>query len=167
MNMEFFYQIHDNGNASATLELKGYFDEFAKLPEDTELAKFNKITVDFGEVGFINSGGIKIWINFLEKSNLVERAHFSFTRCPRIIVDQINMIDGFFPKGGKVISVYVPLYCEECDKNYDILLEMDKFDTDFDDLVNRVPQQTSEQGRKCRNWEVDIVPKRYFRFRSF
>ncbi|MCY4523825.1 MAG: hypothetical protein OXB84_03710, partial [Halobacteriovoraceae bacterium] len=81
------------------VELEGIMDEdasFENIPHDQK----KEYLFDFNNIKKINSCGIREWISFLKK--LDDNAHTIYQRCPRIIVDQMNRIQGFIKKGGKV-----------------------------------------------------------------
>lgn len=79
---------------------------FSKLPET--LGK--NVLINFRQVTFINSLGVRAWINFMRQ--LSGRA-LVFEECTPEIVNQINMIPNF--KGNaKITSVYGTFFCETC-----------------------------------------------------
>lgn len=97
------------------IELIGAIDEDADFKELLGLEQ-KTIVFDFDKVSMINSCGIREWIKFLEK--LPEAIHIVYKNCPQIIIEQINMVHGFFRKGASIESFYAPYYCEECGKEH-------------------------------------------------
>jgi hypothetical protein len=74
----------------------------------------SSISFDFGKVDMINSCGIREWIKFIEK--VPETSQIIYRNCPQIIIEQLNMVHGFFKKGSIIESFCAPYFCETCDK---------------------------------------------------
>src|SRR5690606_24148577 len=72
----------------------------------------------------INSCGIREWIQFLEK--IPEKCTVVYNNCPQIIIEQINMVHGFFRKGAVIGSFYAPYFCESCDKEEKVHLKSEQ-----------------------------------------
>lgn len=137
------------------IDLQGNIDEDSVFPQ---LGVSSKLVIDFNDVRAINSCGIREWIKWI--TPLASVAAIVYQRCPKIIVDQMNMVDGFLPRGSKVNSFYVPYYCEDSDKEKLILFSRDK---DFsDDRItpphNVVDEQTGDA------MEIDVIEAKYFKF---
>lgn len=96
---KFELKIDKNADA-AKITIAGIIDEDVDFNEFS-LNGINQMEFDLNSVKRINSCGIREWIKWLE-SNL--KAKMTYVNCPKIIVDQINMVDGFLPKNGKVLS---------------------------------------------------------------
>lgn len=94
------------------VDFKGQIDEDADFKELEQLAQ-SKITFDFNQVEMINSCGIREWIKFLDK--VPEKTRIVYRQCPQIIIEQINMVHGFFRKGSSIESLYAPYFCENCE----------------------------------------------------
>ena len=135
--MEFSFTINETSPTTTELLLSGFLDEFAKLPEDYDYSKVTKLYVDFSKVEFINSGGIKLWVNFIDELERRDDLTIYFRKCRRMVVDQINLIEGFLPKNGHVLSVFVPIFCEKCEKGIEVFQDISKLNEDFDDVMNR------------------------------
>ena len=96
--------------------LEGRIDETTDLGQIT-VNLGEDLHLDFMGVSHINSTGIKNWLNFFSKvKEDFPVLKITFYNCPKILVDQMNMIRGFLPDGTSVESFAVPYYCEECDK---------------------------------------------------
>ena len=82
-----------------------------------------------------------------------------FVKCDRAIIDQANMIEGFFPANSFVKSFFIPYYCENCDEQSNILCER-KNESD------KTPTYTQTSACKnCKNEaEIDIIETKYFKF---
>jgi len=70
-----------------------------------------KVVVNFKNVSFVNSCGVRAWINFLREAE--KNRNLVFEECTPEIVSQINMIPSF--KGrAKIHSVYGSYSCPSC-----------------------------------------------------
>lgn len=163
--MEFSYNVSEPSPNTCELAMSGYFDEFARLPDDLDLTKYMQFIVDFEKVDFINSGGIKLWVNFVELLEANPEIQVVFRNCKRMIVDQINIVEGFIPKSGKVESVYVPIFCEKCEKSFNTKQLTSEINKNFGDILNRSQPDECDELPKCRQYfEVDVVSNQFFRF---
>ena len=122
------------------------------------------VVFDFDRVTHINSTGIKYWVQWVDKiQQEFSRLNFWMINCPKAIVDQINMVEGFLPVNATVRSFKVPYYCETCnaDKMYTFVLgrEYQKTDTGY---TLTAPDYTCDK-QDCE-MEPDVVEKKYFRF---
>ncbi len=162
--MEFSYKTKAEGS-TVELHLVGYFDEFAKLPSPDDFSEYSKVIIDFSAVEFINSGGIKVWLGFADNLGLMKDLTSEMQGCRRFVVDQVNMIEGFVPKNGKVTSVFVPIFCDKCEVSFDVHQPIATLDKDFPDVFDKVKPDDCKEFPKCRKYfELDIVKDSYFRF---
>lgn len=131
--------------------LSGNLDENFDFKEMTFDAK--SVVFDFNSLVFFNSVGIRDWINYLKSLPVVEVV---YRNCPRILVDQFNMIEGFFTEKTKVRSVYAPFYCPESDEEIDILI----------DIQNNDHEKVSSMLHPIsgKYLEFDDIPEQYFSF---
>ncbi len=114
--------------------------------------------VDFhlGGLKSINSCGIRDWIKWISTSGT---ANVRYHECPKIIVDQINMVQGFLPATGKVMSFYVPFYSDDAGTEKNVLFTHSK---EYNDTgVTNVPEVKDESGNAM---EMDVVEAKYFKF---
>jgi hypothetical protein len=137
------------------LELIGDLDEDAKF-EDLYMPDATEITVNFDKVTHIQSCGIREWIQLI---NPYIKLPFVYVNCPKIIIDQINMLDGFLPKNGKVESFYVPYYNEESGHEKQILFT---YGTQFDKNGIYPPKEVRDGDGNLM--EMDVVEAKYFKF---
>lgn len=138
------------------IEVEGDIDEDAMFPDIAPEAK--DLFVDVGKVTHLNSCGIREWIRWIKPNAMTHRFHFK--DCPKVIIDQVNTVEGFMPKGSKVISFRVPYFCNACENVSSptfVLSEVVK----GDDLL--LPG--SVECKTCKkDAEMDVVPERYFKF---
>ncbi len=121
-----------------------------------ELPTFGKYAINFKGLKSINSTGIREWIKLMQKLKTVQ---LSFSECPKVFIDQVNMIQGFAPANTKILSFYVPYFNElnECEKS--ILLVYDKHYADG--KILELPKVLDEKGGEM---EIDVVEAKYFKF---
>lgn len=114
--------------------------------------------VDFqlGGIKSINSCGIREWIKWVGTAG---SAKVTYNQCPKIIVDQINMVQGFLPATGKVMSFYVPYYNEDSGSEKNVLFTFGKEFTESS--VNAPAGIKDEEGNEM---EMDVVEAKYFKF---
>ncbi len=145
-------EIQKNGNDYI---LSGSIDEtFGQATG--ELPTFGKYAINFKGLKSINSTGIREWIKLMQKLKTVQ---LSFSECPKVFIDQVNMIQGFAPANTKILSFYVPYFNElnECEKS--ILLVYGKHYTDG--KILELPKVLDEKGGEM---EIDVVEAKYFKF---
>lgn len=113
----------DGGNE---FSLKGEINEDLIVDE---LISFKSATVkvDFENVSMINSCGVREWIKLME-TLANQGSKIQYFNCPQIVVQQINMVTGFVPAGGEVVTFYAPYFCEECDHEEKVLLTTTELD---------------------------------------
>lgn len=163
--MEFSYELSEEDSSSLELKLNGYFDEFASLPENIDFSKYKSFYIDFSGVDFINSGGIKLWVNFAETLDTHTELKTYFRKCKRIVVDQINLIEGFLPANAEVLSVYVPIFCDKCERSFNAFQDISKLKENFHEIFSRVQDPQCGEFPKCtKSFEVDIIDERFFKF---
>lgn len=141
-------------HTTLTVKLHGIIDEDANFKNINE-TKASLIVMDFSGISMINSCGIREWINFI--SQLSVQSKMIYQNCPQIIIEQINMVHGFFRPGSVIESFYAPYFCESCDTESKILLKSEE-----------VKSQEAPQV-KCPNcgaspMEFDAIEAQYFNF---
>lgn len=104
----------------------------------------------------INSTGIREWINLMGR---LKSAKIRLTKCPKVIVDQINMVKGFLPANAAVDSFYVPYFSEQSSSEKKILFERNKQFTG-----KEVSFENSIVDGDGASFEIDIIPDKYFKF---
>lgn len=143
-------------NDQLYVQLEGNLDEECSFPTSS-LSGFKTIIFDFGNVTGINSCGIREWIRWISAHK--DTSTMYFRNCPKIIVDQINMVDGFLPSNGRVESFFVPYYSEETDEEKHILFS---YGVEFNDSGIHYPEKILDS--KNQPMEIDVIESKYFRF---
>lgn len=123
---------------------------------DYPLEGFKKITFNLSGVVAINSIGIREWLKWFSQ---VGDAKIEFNACPKVLIEQFNMIDSVKPKAALIVSFYVPYYNEEKNIEKNILFVRGK---DFDENGVKVESVISDgEGGQL---EIDVIADKYFQF---
>jgi len=80
---------------------------------ESQLGK--NVIINFRQVEYVNSCGVRSWINFLR--GIQESREIIFEECTPEIVSQINMIPNFKGKA-HIKSVYASFSCDECENQH-------------------------------------------------
>lgn len=145
-------------NDKSLLELLGQIDEEAQFPTIANLTK--EVYVDLAKVGAINSVGIRSWIHWFSS---MPHHEFQFIHCPKALVMQMNMVDGFLPSHSRVISMEVPFYCEKCDKETTVYFEVGKHLLIENGRIKMNYSKASICKPDCTP-ELDVNEIKFFRF---
>jgi DNA-directed RNA polymerase subunit RPC12/RpoP len=139
------------------LNVAGHFDENATLPSiDTN--KIKSVSVDANKLLSINSVGVRTWIRWLNEYG--EKIDFTYMNCPKIMVDQMNVVASMVRPGLKIKSFYVPYFCGSCNESFNVLFAEGK---EF--AGDKVQAPASVKCPTCgQNAEIDVIEKTYFRF---
>jgi hypothetical protein len=114
-----------------------------------------KIVFDFHGISMLNSCGIREWVSFIGK--LPPATRFTYRRCPQIIIEQINMVHGFFREGAVIESFFAPYFCESCNKETKIELKATQVH------ARRAPKLSCPQCG-AQGMEFDALEEQYFHF---
>jgi hypothetical protein len=131
------------------------------IDEDVDFSAYKfadskKVEIDFKGVKSINSCGIREWIKWLAPT---KSAQLTFINCPKIIIDQINMVDGFLPSNGKVLSFFVPYYNDENGSEKNVLY---KYGQEFSEGTVTPPAKVVDDSGA--EMEMDVIESKYFKF---
>ena len=161
MNREFKITSNKTGS-ELYLKFSGDINENSEF-NNINLEEIQVVHMDFKEVGFVNSVGLRSWIIWVKNfSNL----KINFYNCPRQVVDQLNILEGFMPPNATVQSFFVPFYCDECDHTDMVLASRGKdyieASADKKEGVSLADELPCSQ---CgQNAEMDVLKERYFNF---
>ena len=146
------------------IKLSGYFNEAAEMPKIMQIPP-TIITVNFGNVVFINSTGIGRWVSWLrsEIAAKAPNAVFKLQECPKCIVDQMNMVKGFLPTKVMVQSVFIPYYSPNTDESKSVLFKLSqKYKTREELIAAAVGELVLDSAGNPMERDVDLG--QYFRF---
>lgn len=136
---------------SIKLTLNGSLNEDSDPPV-INFSPYEEIHFDLRGIRAINSYGIRTWLKWI--SSIPANSKVTLANCPKIFIDQANMITGFIPKGGMVESFDVPYFCESCDEVTTRLYAFDEV------LEEKWPCLKCQEGA-----ELDVSPKFYLKFK--
>ena len=104
----------ENELETARVYLDGAIDEFFGQCIN-QVKDINKkiVVFNFQNLNFINSVGIRHWVDFL--SNFQAGRDVIFEECSPIVVNQINMLPEF-QGNAKIESIYGEFICEDCNE---------------------------------------------------
>jgi len=152
--------VSDSLKISQKLEGKIlHIDLEGVINEDSD---FSKISIgeashyffDFEKIDGINSCGIRDWINFLEK--FPASCQITYQQCPQIIIEQINMVEGFIRQGVTVESFFAPYYIPSLDQEKAVLLRSQDIKNGKAPVI--IDPDTNEE------LEFDGIEEQYFYF---
>ncbi|MGZ3749045.1 MAG: hypothetical protein ACXWRE_16210, partial [Pseudobdellovibrionaceae bacterium] len=135
--------------------LAGSIDEDADFNQ-ANLSGAGQIDIEMTGLKSINSCGIREWIKWL---SAVPSAKITFKGCPKVIVDQINMVDGFLPANAKVQSFFVPYYNDEAGSEKNVLFRLGEEFTE-----NSVNPPATVKDNEGNDMEMDVIESKYFKF---
>jgi len=138
------------------LEVKGNIDEDANF-SPPELGSATAVALDLEGVTAINSVGIREWIKWVK--TMPASIQLSVARCPKIIVDQINMVAGFLPQGTMIESFYVPYY-SDASGNEKMVLFTNGVEFKGGELFP--PEAVKDEDGT--DMEMDVIEAKYFKF---
>ncbi|MGE0761930.1 MAG: STAS domain-containing protein [Bdellovibrionales bacterium] len=138
------------------VSLSGSIDEDAILTNIT-FDGASEVVLDLDKVSAINSCGIREWIKWLKTAST--GAKVVYRNCPKIIVDQINMVSGFLPDNGTVESFYVPYFNENAGTEKMVLF---KAGSEFKNGDVHPPDEVKDE--KGESMEMDVIEAKYFKF---
>lgn len=145
-----------NEGGGLTLQIHGQIDEDASF-EGLGFDGATNITLDLEHVASINSCGIREWIKWIRTAP--DGAKITYRNCPKVIVDQINMVAGFLPDNAKVESFYVPYYSEDSGNEKMVLFKEGK---EFSGGQVNPPAEVKDDGGAVM--EMDVIEAKYFKF---
>ncbi len=154
--MERFKAEKQQGSGELVVKLAGHIDEDATF-NGLDLNGAQKVVLELEGVTAINSCGIREWIKWIRTAP--NGAAIVYKKCPKVIVDQINMVAGFLPDNGKVESFFVPYYSDESGNEKMILFQEGK-EFKGGELFPP-PEVKDEAGAQM---EMDVIEAKYFKF---
>lgn len=151
---KFQFKVNRQG-PKMTLQLGGTIDEDADFAP-LELQGAQEVQIDMDDIKSINSCGIREWIKWISANST---AKVVYAKCPKVIVDQMNMVDGFLPSFAKVESFYVPYYNEDSGAEKNILF---RYGVEFKEGQVQPPAEVKDESGNAM--EMDIIESKYFKF---
>lgn len=143
--------------AKLTVEVTGNVDEDANF-QPVDVGSATSVALDLNGVTAINSVGIREWIKWIKA--FPPTVQLSVHRCPKIIVDQINMVSGFLPPATRIESFFVPYYADATGSEKMILFTNGKEYKDGG--VLDFPAEVKDDAGELM--EMDVIEAKYFKF---
>ena len=139
----------------AKVSISGVIDEDADFGPYS-LAGIDHTDLYLSQIKSINSCGIREWIKWINTAGVASIQYFE---CPKLIVDQINMVQGFLPAHAKVMSFYVPYFNEDSGSEKNVLFS---YGTEFTEAGVQAPAAVvDEEGKPM---EMDVIESKFFKF---
>ena len=145
----------EKGAQAWKLKVSGVIDEDARFA-DHSLAGAPALVFDLNDIQSINSCGIRDWIAWVSVAGQVP---IELHNCPKVIVDQVNMVQGFLPATGRIMSFYVPYYSEESGAEKAVLF---RYGQEFTEGGVKPPENVKDDDGQTM--EIDVVEAKYFKF---
>jgi hypothetical protein len=142
--------------AELVVKLDGHIDEDATF-NGLELGSASKVVLELEGISAINSCGIREWIKWIRTAT--NTANIVYKKCPKVIVDQINMVAGFLPDNGKVESFFVPYYSDASGNEKMVLFSEGK---EFKGNEVFPPGEVKDDSGEVM--EMDVIEAKYFKF---
>ena len=132
----------------------GAISETISFPEvDTK----KKLIIDLKNVTSINSYGVKIWCQWMNKNKGI--SNIELVNCPYTIVYNLSLVSSFTNDITTITSFYVPFINEETDESAQVLFTLGK-DYQQDGFIT-MPIVKDSKGNAM---ELDVNPSTYFSF---
>lgn len=138
------------------LRISGGVDEDANF-QPVDMGALKSMVLDVEGVTAINSVGIREWIKWTK--GFPSGLQIMIRRCPKIIVDQINMVAGFLPPATVIESFFVPYYSEGTGAEKMVLFENGK---EFKGGDLHAPAEIKDDSGEVM--EMDVIEAKYFKF---
>ena len=146
------------GREKLVMRISGKLNETAEF-EMIRLPKSDSLEIDLVDLTLINSMGIRIFKDWVHRLGVPE---LRFSYCPRIFIDQVNMVSEFIPKNSKIHSFYVPYYNENSEEEKNVLFVRDEhFKLEDGEPMILAPEVKDSKGQAM---EIDVLPEKYFAF---
>lgn len=142
--------------SNLVLEIQGNIDEDATF-SPPDIGAFANVAIDLEKVTAINSVGIREWIKWVKA--FPPNVQLSVRKCPKIVVDQINMVAGFLPQGTKVESFFVPYYSDASGSEKMVLFEEGR---EYKGGEVFAPAEVKDDSGELM--EIDVIEAKYFKF---
>lgn len=155
-------ELQENGN-KLLIKVKGFITEASELFKQ-DLSRYSDVTLDFKDTSFINSLGIRLWVEWFKGPKIPPTTKVKLINCVPSLVSQFNMVKGFVSQNCMVESVFANYYVEESDEEKKILLERGK---DFEPEANgqegwvKIKEEINQNGEEL---VLDTIKEKYFSF---
>ena len=161
----FSYELLDKKPGFKELVLSGYMNEQTNLPDLNLFEDCQSLVINFRQVKAILSIGIKKWIQFCEKLENLPKLKVEFIDCSKQVIDQINLVEGFLPHNAHVKSLFVPIFCEKCNRTFKIHKSTENIKSEIDAIIKNAEGIDCEFFPGCKeNFEVEFNTFSFLKF---
>lgn len=143
--------------ADVVIKLQGPIDEDAQFAPLDLGGAAARVLLDLDGITAINSCGIREWIKWIRTAP--PSATVVYQKCPKVIVDQINMVSGFLPEKGQVESFYVPYYSDASGSEKMVLFRQGH---EIAGHELKPPAEVKDENGEAM--EMDVIEAKYFKF---
>ncbi|MBO9667396.1 MAG: hypothetical protein J7501_11370 [Bdellovibrio sp.] len=144
---------------TTTISLRGSLNEYSSSLDGVEVNPQFDLNLDLKDLKSINSLGIR---NFHSWIYSIECQRLRLFHCPRVFVNQLNLVDGFLPAKAEIESFFVPYYNETSGEETQVLFT--KF-LEYKSVGGKIkltlPDVRDSHDEKM---EIDTLENHYFRF---
>ncbi len=156
MPLQLSFSIADK---TTTILLKGSLNEYSSALDGVEVNAQFDLNLDLKDLTSINSLGIR---NFHAWIYSIECQRLRLFHCPRVFVNQLNLVDGFLPPKTEIESFFVPYFSEKSGEETSVLFT--KF-LEYKSVAGKTqisfPKISDSLGNPM---ELDVLEDTYFRF---
>lgn len=140
---------------SLTGDLTGSHSDLPQI----DAVGLSSVRLDLEKFSSINSIGITKLMRWM---HAIEGAPVEIHNAPKFFVDQINMIEKLLPPGGRVMSFFVPFFCEDNGVGTNVLYRRgQEYVDEAGGIRLQHPQVRDENGNV---YERDVIDGRFFKF---
>lgn len=126
MGSRFEADVQHLGEVSL-VRLIGVIDEDNELSSLAAHLRGEAVVVDLSSVREINNCGTRDWVRWLEE--VEKRSEVVLVECSPAVVAKLNMVSNFSGES-YLRSFYVPYYCQDCNEEKALLVDIDEFSGD-------------------------------------
>lgn len=161
----FSFKVVSPSADSQVISFKGHLDETSELPTSDSLANLKSLTFNLDGCRVINSSGIKKWVQLMSQLALEDDLKIVLQNCHPLILDQINLIEGFLPKNAQVESLYVMLFCEKCEKEFEVRKKVTDIENGLGAAIRDLKELDCDKFPECRKFiTLDTHPDKALSF---
>lgn len=137
------------------LSISGRIDEnFAEYASAIPL--YGDVNIHLKDLISVNSTGLREWILLMRKMSAAKICLFE---CPKLFIDQVNMVKGVLPSNAKIMSLYVPYFNEKNGTEKNVLFVAGEHFQN--NQLMPFKKVTDDKGDEM---ELDVTESKYFKF---
>ncbi|MCB9027313.1 MAG: hypothetical protein H6625_13410 [Bdellovibrionaceae bacterium] len=146
------------------IKIKGFISETSELFSQ-DLSPYKEVTLDFEHTTFINSLGIRLWMEWFKGDKVPQNVKVKLIHCVPSLVSQFNMVRGFINNSCSVESIYANYYIEDSAQERKILLVRGKdFEPESNNQEGWVKIREEINTAEGDELVLDTIKEKYFSF---